>query len=955
MYQYYISKKHDEIVNIYKGKVKKADIPAATQLFTTDWVVRYMVDNSLGRYWIERNPQSKLAEKLEFFVTPKNGEIQYVDEKISPTDLTFFDPCMGSGHILVYAFDVLMEIYREVGYSDRDAALSIVENNLFGMDIDKRAYQLAYFAVMMKARSYNRRALTKDISNNLSVVEESNAIDKFVCNGLTTDNEQNKIGEYLVEAYRDAQEVGTLQTIEKKDYTRFSAYLNNIESSAGQIDLFTTSWLNDTLPQMVQLTKQAEIMSNKYAVVCTNPPYMNRLEGQLKKFVVDNYKAYSGDLFSVFIYRNFDYCKVDGYSAFMTPFVWLFIKTYEALRTYIIDTKAITTLVQMEYSAFEEATVPICSFVLKNGRATENALCFRLSDFKGGMEVQKQKVLEAIDDKNSGYFFESKQRNFSRIPGNPIAYWVSQQFIDVFDKGIKLGEFSKPRQGMATTNNDKFLRLWYEVRNSNIGFGLENLEETVGNKKWFPYNKGGEYRKWYGNNEYVVNFKNKGKEVCDYIDATSSVNSKGRVINREHYFHESITWTMISSSKFGVRYSPQGSIFDIRGSSIFLKGEKIFYLLGLLASSVVWEILKFLSPTISFEVGVVAQIPIIINENQFPNIISDVKSNIQISRADWDSFETSWDFKKHPLICCEEDKVSVAFEMWSKECDERFNLLKANEEELNRIFIDIYGLQDELTPEVEDKDVTVRKADLQRDIKSLISYAVGCMFGRYSLDEDGLVYAGGEWDNSKYDTFIPDEDNCIPITDEEYFEDDIVGLFCAWLKKVYGEDTLEENLDFIANALGNKGKTSREVIRNYFLTDFIKDHIKTYQKRPIYWLFDSGKQNGFKALVYMHRWNADTIGNVRVEYLHRIQRVYEKEITRMQEIIDNSHDNKEISNATKRKEKLQKQIKETKDYDAKIAHLALSRIDIDLDDGVKVNYEKVQTADGKKMQILAKI
>ena len=955
LYQYYISKKHDEIVNIYKGTVKKADIPAATQLFTTDWVVRYMVDNSLGRYWIERNPQSKLAEKLEFFVTPKNGEIQYVDEKISPTDLTFFDPCMGSGHILVYAFDVLMEIYREVGYSDRDAALSIVENNLFGMDIDKRAYQLAYFAVMMKARSYNRRALTKGISNNLAVVEESNSIDKFTCNGLTTDSEQNKIGEYLVEVYRDAQEIGTLQTIEKKDYKEFVEYLNNVESSAGQIDLFSTAWLNDTLPQMVQLAKQAEIMSNKYAVVCTNPPYMNKLEGQLKKFVVDNYKAYSGDLFSVFIYRNFDYCKVDGYSAFMTPFVWLFIKTYEALRTYIIDTKAITTLVQMEYSAFEEATVPICSFVLKNGRATENALCFRLSDFKGGMEVQKQKVLEAIDDKNSGYFFESKQRNFSRIPGNPIAYWVSQQFIDVFDKGIKLGEFSKPRQGMATTNNDKFLRLWYEVRNSNIGFGLENLEETVGNKKWFPYNKGGEYRKWYGNNEYVVNFKNKGKEVCDYIDATSSVNSKGRVINREHYFHESITWTMISSSKFGVRYSPQGSIFDIRGSSIFLKGEKIFYLLGLLASSVVWEILKFLSPTISFEVGVVAQIPIIINENQFPNIISDVKSNIQISRADWDSFETSWDFKKHPLICCEEDKVSVAFEMWSKECDERFNLLKANEEELNRIFIDIYGLQDELTPEVEDKDVTVRKADLQRDIKSLISYAVGCMFGRYSLDEDGLVYAGGEWDNSKYDTFIPDEDNCIPITDEEYFEDDIVGLFCAWLKKVYGEDTLEENLDFIANALGNKGKTSREVIRNYFLTDFIKDHIKTYQKRPIYWLFDSGKQNGFKALVYMHRWNADTIGNVRVEYLHRIQRVYEKEITRMQEIIDNSHDNKEISNATKRKEKLQKQIKETKDYDAKIAHLALSRIDIDLDDGVKVNYEKVQTADGKKMQILAKI
>lgn len=317
--------------------------------------------------------------------------------------------------------------------------------------------------------------------------------------------------------------------------------------------------------------------------------------------------------------------------------------------------------------------------------------------------------------------------------------------------------------------------------------------------------------------------------------------------------------------------------------------------------------------------------------------------------------------------------ISDKYEQWKEECEQRFLKLKENEEELNRIFIDIYGLNDELTPDVADKDITVHRVydskddvpesmkgsnyvrTLHDEIVSLVSYAVGCMFGRYSLDEDGLAYAGGEWDGSKYKTFIPDADNCIPITDEEYFEDDIVGLFCAWLKKVYGEDTLEENLDFIANALGNKGKTSREVIRNYFLTDFIKDHIKTYQKRPIYWLFDSGKQNGFKALVYMHRWNADTIGNVRVEYLHRIQRVYEKEITRMQEIIDNSHDNKEISNATKRKEKLQKQIKETKDYDAKIAHLALSRIDIDLDDGVKVNYEKVQTTDGKKMQILAKI
>lgn len=968
LYQYYISKKHDKIVNIYKGTVKKADIPAATQLFTTDWVVRYMVDNSLGRYWIERNPQSKLAEQLEFFVTPKNGEIQYVDEKINPTDLTFFDPCMGSGHILVYAFDVLMEIYREVGYSDRDAALSIVENNLFGMDIDKRAYQLAYFAVMMKARSYNRRALTKGVSNNLAVVEESNSIDKFICNGLTTDSEQNKIGEYLVEAYKDAQEIGTLQTIEKKDYNGFVTYLNNIDSSAGQIDLFSTAWLNDTLPQMLQLTKQAEIMSNKYAVVCTNPPYMNKLEGQLKKFVVDNYKAYSGDLFSVFIYRNFAYCKVNGYSAFMTPFVWMFIKTYEELRSYIIQSKSIATLVQMEYSAFEEATVPICSFVLRNGQTSEKALCFRLSDFKGGMEVQKQKVLEAINNKECGYFYQADENDFSKIPGSPIAYWVSNRILDSFENGKLLGEVAEIVTGMSTGDNNSYLRNWFEVDDTKVAFYASNMERVnLSQTPWIPYNKGGEARKWYGNNDYVVKW------------SASEHFHRPRPSFSHLYLKEGITWSFVTSGMYSARYYPNGFLWDVAGSPCVIKEQDLlFYVLGFLSTKIANQILKIINPTINCQVVDMQNTPVLIDNKKIPEVKNISIDSVEISKSDWDSFETSWDFTEHPLVRLSKglwdatvvgasmsyyygghpkvgSPVELCYMLWQGECNERFNKLKANEEELNRIFIDIYGLGDELTPEVEDKDVTVRKADLQRDIKSLISYAVGCMFGRYSLDAEGIAYAGGEWNNSKYDTFIPDADNCIPITDEEYFEDDIVGLFCAWLKKVYGEDTLEENLDFIAKALGNKGKTSREVIRNYFLTDFIKDHIKTYQKRPIYWLFDSGKQNGFKALVYMHRWNADTIGNVRVEYLHRIQRVYEKEITRMQEIIDNSNDNKEISNATKRKEKLQKQIKETKDYDAKIAHLALSRIGIDLDDGVKVNYEKVQIADGKKMQILAKI
>lgn len=978
MYQYYISKKHDEIINIYKGTVKKADIPAATQLFTTDWVVRYMVDNSLGRYWIERNPQSKLAEKLDFFVTPKDGKINYIDEKVSPTDLTFFDPCMGSGHILVYAFDVLMEIYRECGYSDRDAALNIVQHNLYGMDIDKRAYQLAYFAVMMKARSYNRRALTQGIFNNLAVYEESNAIDGFACDGITNDKEQNKIGEYLIEAFKDAQELGTLQTVKQADYKSFAEYLLNLENTKEQLDLFSTSWLNDVVPKMLQFTKQAHIMSKKYAVVCTNPPYMGKLEGKLKEFVIDNYKPYSGDLFSVFMYRNFGYCKADGYSAFMTPFVWMFIKTYEELRNYIIQNKSITTLVQMEYSAFEEATVPICSFVLKNGQTSEKALCFRLSDFKGGMEVQKQKVLEAISNKDCGYFYQADENNFSKIPGSPIAYWMSENAYNIFDRNKTFEYYATTRAGMITGNNNMFMRLWYEVNREKMGINLKSRKEAVeSRKKWFPYNKGGDFRKWYGNNEYVVNWENDGHFMRTFTDRTGKV--PAHAFNLEYIFKENVTWSSLSSYKFAARYSDYGFLYDASGSFADVKTDSLYYTLGFLCSEVALFYLSSMNPTLNFQKGNIASLPFIINNDNHQRIDDLVENNIKQSKTDWDSFETSWDFTEHPLVRLSKDlwdatavgatmhyyygghpkvgsPLELCYMLWQGECNERFNKLKANEEELNRIFIDIYGLQDELSPDVEDKDVTVRKADLQRDIKSLISYAVGCMFGRYSLDTEGIAYAGGDWDTGKYERFIPDADNCIPITDEEYFEDDIVGLFCAWLKKVYGEETLEENLDFIAKALGNKGATSREVIRNYFLNDFIKDHIKTYQKRPIYWLFDSGKQNGFKALCYMHRWNADTTGNMRVEYLHRMQRVYEKEINRMQEIIDNSRDNKEISNATKRKEKLQKQIKETKDYDAKVAHLALSRIDIDLDDGVKVNYEKVQTAsDGKKMQILAKI
>lgn len=958
LYQYYNEERKNQVINIYKGTVKKDDIPAATQLFTTDWVVRYMVDNSLGRYWIERNPNSTLAEKLDFFVTPKNGEIKHIDEKVTPEELSFFDPCMGSGHILVYAFDVLMEIYREVGYTDRDAAQAIIENNIYGLDIDDRAYQLAYFAVMMKARSYDRRFLTREIAPHVTAVQESNGLSR-----ISSASGQIKIDDivklntnHLLDVFENAKELGSLVTVKNIDFESIKQFMSEFEET-GADNLFDFNWYQSVFSKMKYFIKQGEILSKKYAVVCTNPPYMNKLEGHLKKFVTDEYKDYSGDLFSVFMYKNFDYCIQGGYSAFMTPFVWMFIKTYEKLREYIISNKSITSLIQMEYSAFEEATVPICSFILKNGKETQKGLYFKLSDFKGGMEVQKQKVLEALDNKECGYFYETTAENFSKIPGSPIAYWVSENGLEIYELGKPLGEIAAPRKGNSTSDNNRFLRLWHEVNHNKINLHCKEIDiEQTKKQRWFPYNKGGGYRKWYGFNEYLIDWYNDAAEIRSIKSAV--------VANYQYFMKPGLTWSTLSSKAFSVRWFDEGYIFDNGGCCIFELGSKRKYIIALLNSKVFTFMFGQLNPTLNFQSGEVAKFPVIYELNNDIDVLSE--SNVQISKAEYDSFETSWDFVRHPLVqgvfklslenSLAEKYIEASYMNWEKGCNNRFNTLKANEEELNRIFIDIYGLQDELTPEVEDKDVTVRQADLTRDIKSFISYAVGCMFGRYSLDVDGLTYAGGDWDDSKYSTFIPDTDNVIPITDEEYFADDIVGLFVAFVKKVYGEETLEENLDFIAKALGNKGDTSREVIRNYFVKDFYKDHVKTYQKRPIYWLYDSGKQDGFKALIYMHRYNSDTTGKVRVDYLHKMQRTYMSEIDRMQDMIDNSNNPREVAQSEKRKEKLIKQLKETKDYDEKIAHLALSRIAIDLDDGVKVNYDKVQTAqDGKILNVLGKI
>ena len=968
MYQYYISEKHEQIIDPLHGKtIKKEDIPAATQLFTTDWVVRYMVDNSLGSYWIERNPESNLAEKLEFFVKPKDGHINYVNEKVEPTELTFFDPCMGSGHILVYAFDVLMEIYRECGYTDRDAAKSIVENNLYGLDIDKRAYQLAYFAVMMKARSYNRRILSRGVTSNLTYIEESNTIDRFTCGSLTTDKNQNQIGEYLIDVYKHAQEYGSLQSVATKDYESFIEYLDSLDN--GELDIFASAWLNTVSPLMYQLVKQAKIMSNRYAVVCTNPPYFNKFTGHLKDFINTNYKDYAGDLFSVFMFRNFAYCKANGYSAFMTPNVWMSIKSYEALRKFIMSEKSIVGLVQMAHGAFNEvACVDVCAFVMRNKKESLDGVYIKLSEFKGGMDIQGEKCHYAIHNE-CDYKYYTKDTDIMDVPGSPItAFSATSRMLHLFKQATLLEAVADPKQGIATSDNNRFLRQWFEVNNNSLYLDCPSHEKSeVSDARWYPYNKGGNFRKWYGNNDYVVDWKYDGCNLKQF---------KGAVLrNPNYYFKESISWSLISSYTIAFRYKPCGHLFDVAGMSCFANGKvDIKYLLALCNSCLIGKIMMMLAPTINYQVGNIAKIPVIVDANRETEIINITDTNIALAKNDWDDYETSWDFKSSPLLReVRPSSLESCYDSYKNRVNTNFAQMQENEEYLNGVFLDIYDLVGDVLPDVSRRDIShtyiydskeeitddIRESyyvyTKQDTIKDFISYAVGCMLGRYSLDVDGLAYAGGEWDDSKYATVIPDADNCIPITDEEYFEDDIVGRFVKFVEMVYGKDTLEENLNFIADALGNKGKTSREVIRNYFLNDFIKDHIKKYQKRPIYWLFDSGKQNGFKALVYMHRWNEDTVGHLRVEYLHKMQRVYEKEIERMQEIIDNSKDNKEISAANKRKEKLRKQLKETKDYDAKIAHIALSRIDIDLDDGVKVNYDKVQTVDGKNMKILAKI
>ena len=954
LYQYYNAEKKDEVFAALKKNVKitKENIPAATQLFTPDWIVRYMVENSLGRLWVEGHPNDELKSGWKYYleeaeqeseVQAKLAEIRKEYAAMKPEEIKCIDPCCGSGHILAYLFDILVQIYESYGYTTREAVESIVKNNLYGLDIDDRAAQLAYFAVMMKARQYDRRFFSRQIQPNVYAIRESNDVDKYAldyfCNG---DAKLKAAMDSIMTEMHDAKEYGSILNITPMDFVALYARFDEVRDD---ISISKETVLNDLLP----LVQVAKVLAQKYDVVVTNPPYLSArgsMSQTLTKYLSAKFPLSKNDMFTVFMDVCEHMTKQRRFYSLVNQQSWMFLAGFAKLRDKLYNNDCFVNLIHVGAGAFD-------------GIAGEVVQSVAFSICKYRCQEYKATYIDMTDAKWKTYMngfdtishkYEISIGEIRDIPNGILCYHLGGAAIKQYYNGKRLDSYADPRVGMATGENELFVRLWTEVRFDKIGLGFTNGQDTVGKPvKWFPYNKGGECRRWYGNRTHLVDWEDNGKNINAFKQGRllrGEIEKKNSECwNREYYFMESISWSKVSSGRFAVRYYEPGFIFDVAGCSILGLGRNLYYVMGALNSELRNAYIESLSPTLNFETGAIKAFPIIVDNTKEPEVDEIVKMCIESEKDDWDSFETSWDFAKHPLIR-PVSTVADAFADWKNECDNRFNQLKANEEELNRIFIDIYGLQDELTPEVEDKDVTVRKAVLQRDIKSLISYAVGCMFGRYSLDADGLAFAGGEWDDSKYITYPADKDNIIPICDDEYFDDDMVGRFVKFIETVYGRDTLEENLKFIADALGGKGQP-REVIRNYFLNDFYADHCKIYQKRPIYWLFDSGKKNGFKALIYMHRYQPDTIARIRTDYVHEQQSRYRTAIADMENRIAAASTSERVK-LNKALNRLKDQDTELRTYEEKIHHLADQMIAIDLDDGVKVNYAKFQ-------DVLAKI
>lgn len=952
IYQFYISEKKAQVI----GKVVKSeDIPAATQLFTPNWIVKYMVQNSLGRKWLATYPDSNLRSKMEYYIEPaeQTPQVQAKLAEITPNSLdperiALLDPACGSGHILVEAYDIFKEIYLERGYRTRDIPRLIVEENLFGLDIDDRAAQLAGFALLMRARTDDNRILDDPPKLNVISIQSSedlNASD--IANHLYESDPQidrEAIIE-LISLFKLGKMVGSLTRIHA-NISRNLPFIGKVVRKGLHSE---NMFIREVAESFEPIINQAILLSGKYDCVVANPPYMGSayFNSELKSFANKEYKKGSSDLYGSFILRNTELSKPGGMVGMITIPNWMFLGSFETLRHQIIDHNFIESLVHNGRGIFG-SDFGTCSFVLRK---------IMLPDYVGVFRklFEKQGSVSSIAELESRFFswpdHSSSSSNFHKIPGSPIAYWASKKFLEIFEEGKSLGSIAWPCIGMRTGDNERFLRRWHEVDWEQAGIGYESSESAlVSEKKWFPYNKGGDFRKWYGNNDFFVNWYNDGEEIKENTKRVYPYlgdRLDWKISNENCYFKPGITWTDVSSSYFGVRYTSPGFLFDVAGSCAFPDKNMINVVAGFLCTKPVFEFIKMLNPTLHFQVGNVASIPVI--KRAFSSVQSKVSEMVEelisISRADGDSFETSWDFKTFPWITTPLKSITTeqSYKNWESHLNNQIKRMMELETENNRLWIDAYGLQDEMDPEVPEDQITLAIPDSGKDVKRLISYAIGCMMGRYCLDEPGLIYANSGnvgFDVTRYTTFPSDDDGILPITDMDWFADDVTERFVEFIKTVWSTDTLEENLRFVAESLtGRQISDSREVIRKYLSSNFFKDHLQTYRNRPIYWLFSSGKQKAFECLVYLHRYNEGTLSRVRSDYVIRLQGKLNGRIALLERDL-NEGSQKQSTKVHKEIEALKKKQTELASFDDRLRHYADMKISLDLDDGVKVNYGK---------------
>ena len=967
LYQFYISEKKDEVFEGLKKnrKITPENIPAATQLFTPHWIVRYLVENSLGRLWMLNRPDSRLVEQMDYYIKPEQPESDFLRIS-SPEEIKICDPACGSGHMLTYAFDLLYAIYEEEGYEPAEIPEKILTNNLFGIEIDERAGELAAFALTMKARSKQRRFFRKQVLPNICVLEniqfgedELKEYMGFIGRDLFTAPLQTTLHQF--------EEADNFGSLIRPDLTDVEEIVRVLEAKDVSGQLF----LKATHDKVLKALRQADYLSPKYHVVIANPPYMGirGLNDRIGEYAKRHFPISKSDLFAMFIERGLDMVEEYGYSAMVTMQSWMFLSSLEKLRERLLDETSIPCLVQMSNMVMGIAFGTSATVWRKSGiRTDKGAFCY--VDYADLNELNEPRDFPPDNERNRkskiGLFFSASADDFHQIPGSPIAYWLSEAEFKLFRGAKKIGDKVKPRQGMSTNDNQRFLRRWFEVPIDKVGIGMCSLEEAVASgKKWFPYNKGGEYRKWQGNNEYLVNWKNDGAEIKHWLvnnpQDPKTTHWSRRIINTEYYFKEGLTWSFVSSSNFGIRYTSGGFLFDVGGSSMFPEKGDLFPMLGYLCSKIAFNFLKAINPTLNFQTGNLAALPW--PEKRIQPITGLLDQNVNnlilFAKSDWDSYETSWGFTNPPLLNSEfrQPTLHTTYHKLRAHWREITQEMQRLEEENNRIFIEAYGLQDELTPEVPLSEITLTcnphyryNGDKSEDeleallladtMKEFISYAVGCMFGRYTLDKPGLILANQGETIDDYLKQIPepsfpaDDDNVIPMLDGNWFTDDITERFYKFLRMTFGEEHYEENLEFIEQAIGKN-------IRKYFLKDFYADHVKRYKKRPLYWLFSSPK-GSFNALIYMHRYRPDTVSVVLNDYLREFRAKLASRKDHLEAVsISASATAGEKTRALKEIEKINKMIAELEEYERDVLYpLATEQVEINLDDGVKVNYKK---------------